>query len=65
MVYTQVIELLPVLELPLPNPPLAKGREQYRLGINSESHSVSPLQRTQKKVCSSPLEWTFAMSLEL
>ncbi|WP_230967927.1 hypothetical protein, partial [Nostoc sp. WHI] len=27
-VYTQVIESLPVLELPHPNPPLAKGREQ-------------------------------------
>ncbi|BAY27849.1 hypothetical protein NIES2100_76750 [Calothrix sp. NIES-2100] len=26
-VYTQVIESLPVLELPHPNPPLIKGRE--------------------------------------
>ena len=26
--YTQVIESLPVLELPHPNPPLVKGREQ-------------------------------------
>ena len=26
-VYTQVIESLPVLELPHPNPPLGKGRE--------------------------------------
>ncbi|OKH58287.1 hypothetical protein NIES2130_15585 [Scytonema sp. HK-05] len=26
--YTQAIESLPVLELPHPNPPLAKGREQ-------------------------------------
>jgi hypothetical protein len=27
-VYTQVIESLPVLELPHPNPPLGKGRGQ-------------------------------------
>jgi hypothetical protein len=26
-VYTQVIESLPVIELPHPNPPLVKGRE--------------------------------------
>ncbi len=32
MVYTQVIESLPVLELPHPNPPLVKGRElDFRL----------------------------------
>jgi hypothetical protein len=36
-VYTQVIESLPVLELPHPNPPLVKGRGQESL--------VSPLSK--------------------
>jgi hypothetical protein len=51
-VYTQVIESLPVLELPHPNPPLIKGSHcvagvppVVASGVREQDFPVSPLER--------------------